>query len=332
MTVTDKTDSTRPSRARRFLRIAGKVAAFLIAVTAVSAVSNFAVTSAEKTRFQPYGQRIQLAAGSINVYRNGGTGPTMVLLGGYGTPAPALDFAPLIRELAAFDVIVIEGFGYGYSDLDVPNRTIERITGEIHEVLTRLDVHEPVILVGHSIGGIYTHYYANAYPGEVSAIIGIDPTPAMNSTLEPGTPSRIEGVVAGLGLHRWVTTLAPDLVQPDGTAFTPAERAHIAAMSRWNYGNLSLADEWAQLAANSTKASAHPFPKDVPVLEFVSSQSAASQPVWLERRRAEIDDVSVHQLQIVEGAHYLHWTQAPLLGSTITDFVLAHVPAGAKTR
>ncbi|MBK9697249.1 MAG: hypothetical protein IPO80_07590 [Propionibacteriaceae bacterium] len=50
----------------------------------------------------------------------------------------------------AFDVIVIEGFGYGYSDLDVPDRTVENITGEIHQVLGRLGVHHPVILIGHS--------------------------------------------------------------------------------------------------------------------------------------------------------------------------------------
>ena len=52
-----------------------------------------------------------------------------------------------------------------------------------------------------SIGGIYAHYYANAYPGEVSAIIGIDPTQATASTLEVGTPSRTEGVLAALGVY-----------------------------------------------------------------------------------------------------------------------------------
>jgi pimeloyl-ACP methyl ester carboxylesterase len=288
-------------------------------------VANLAVTATEKARLAPYGQTVSLPAGHINVYRNGGTGPTMVLLSGYGTPAPAVDFAPLLRELTAFNVIVIEGFGYGYSDLNVANRTIENITGEIHEVLGRLGVHEPVILAGHSIGGIYTRYYANAYPGEVSAIIGIDPTPATPSTLEAGTALPFEGILGRLGLYRWVTSLAPDLIQPPGTAYTPAERDRTAAMSNWNYGNASTADEWAQLAANSTKASAHPFPKAIPVLEFLSSESVGTIPNWLEKHQAELADVTIHQIQIVEGAHYLHWTQAPILARAITDFVAAHV-------
>ena len=115
-----------------------------------------------------------MAGGHLNVYRHGETGPTIVMLTGYGTPAPALDFAPLIRELEGYQVVVVEGFGYGYSDTEAPPRTIENITSELHEAVTALDLEEPYILLGHSIAGIYDLYYANQYPEEVSAVIGID--------------------------------------------------------------------------------------------------------------------------------------------------------------
>lgn len=276
---------------------------------------------------------MSLAAGDINVYRAGGKGPTMVLLSGYGTAAPAIDFAPLLRELTDFDVIVVEGFGYGYSVLDVPHRTVENITTEIHEVLGRLGVRGPVILVGHSVGGIYARYYANTYPGEVSAIIGIDPTPATPSSLEVGAPSQVDAVLAGIGLIRWGSTLMPDLIQPPGTAYTPDERQRIAAMTKWNYGNLSVADEWAQLGANSTKASAHSLPRDLPVLGFVSSESIKTIPGWLEKHQAELADVTTRELQTVEGAHYLHRTQSSLLGRAISNLRLRprRPPAPAVT-
>src|SRR6185503_20094557 len=118
----------------------------------VSTVANASLNATEHAALAPYGQKVTIGAGDINVYRNGGTGPTLVLLSGYGTPSPAIDFAPLIRGLDAFDVVV-------------GDRTIENITAELHEVLAKLDVDEPVILVGHSVGGIYARYYANAYPG-----------------------------------------------------------------------------------------------------------------------------------------------------------------------
>ena len=64
---------------------------------------------------------------------------TVVLLPGYGTPAPALDFKPLIDELSPFyKVVVIEPFGYGLSDVTEKERTTENMVSEIHETLQQL--------------------------------------------------------------------------------------------------------------------------------------------------------------------------------------------------
>jgi pimeloyl-ACP methyl ester carboxylesterase len=222
-------------------------------------------------------------------------------------------------------VIVVEGFGYGYSDLDVRDRTIDNITAELHEVLGTLHVDEPVILAGHSAGGLYARYYANAYPDDVAAVIGIDPMAAKASSLEVGTPSVTEGVVGALGLYRVVTTIVPDLIQPPGTAYTPEERRRIAAMSNWNYGNPAISDEWSRLEANSTKAAAEPFAADLPVLELLSSESVDTMPEWLPAHEAELETVTTHRLEVLEGSHYLHWTQSPAMARIIADFIAAHV-------
>lgn len=318
------TNKARPL-GRRIIRVAAIVLAGLLAVVLASALTNAALTASERATIAPYGQTITIGGGAVNVYRNGGTGPTLVMLSGFGTAAPTVDFAPLIRELDAFDVIVIEGFGYGYSDHDVANRTIGNITGEIHEVLGQLGVTRPVIMLGHSMGGLYTRYYANAYPRAVSAIIGIDPMSATTTTDQVGTPSITERTLAALGVVRWATMIDPKLVRPTGSAFTGDDLRHIAVMTNWNYGNLSISDEWSRLAANSTAAAAKPIPADIPVLEFLSTDSVATIPGWLEHHQAELSAVTTHDLEIVEGAHYLHWTQAPLLAQKITQFVATNV-------
>lgn len=317
--------SSRPSRRRRIARAAAIGLAVVLTLGFVSTVANAAATASEKAELTPYGETVTLNAGKMNVWRNGGSGPTIVLLSGFGTPAPAVDFAPLIRELDAFDVIVVEGFGYGYSDLDVPDRSIENITSELNTVLAKLHVDEPVILVGHSVGGLYARYYANTYPDQVSAVIGIDPMAATASSLEVGTPSITEGIAGALGLYRAVTTIAPDLIQPPGTAYTAEERRRTAAMSNWNYGNPSISDEWSRIAANSTKAAAQPFSAELPVLEMLSSESVDTMPAWLRNHEAELEGVTTHQLEVLEGTHYLHWTQSPQMGRLITDFVASHV-------
>ncbi|MGV8895040.1 MAG: alpha/beta fold hydrolase [Rhodoglobus sp.] len=320
--------STRSTRGRawtRILRVTAVIVVTLALLTAVSAIANAAITGTEKSTITPYGQKVTISAGDINVYRNGGSGPTMVLLSGFGTPAPAIDFAPLVRELDDFNVLIVEGFGYGYSDTDIGDRTIENITSELHEVLHHPHVDSPMILVGHSIGGLYARYYSDAYPGEVAAYIGIDPMVAMESTLEVGTPSTTEGVQNSLGLFRLVSSIAPDLIQPPGTAYTAEERRRTAAMTNWNYGNPSISDEWGHVGANSTKAAAKPFSTDLPVLEILSSESIASIPGWLPNHTAELTEVTTSQLEVLDGSHYLHWTQSPALARIMTDFIAAHV-------
>lgn len=322
----DAAPTSRRRRPGRIARAAGIGLAVVLVLTLVSVIANAAATASEKSELAPYGQTVTLdSGGEINVTRSGGPGPTIVLLSGYGTPAPGLDFAPLIRELEAFDVIVVEGFGYGHSDLDVADRSIENITSELHEVLAKLHVDEPVILAGHSAGGLYARYYANAHPDDVAAVIGIDPMAAKAGSLEVGTPSGVEGVLGALGLYRVVTTIAPDLIQPPGTAYTPEERRRIAALSNWNYGNPSIADEWSRIEANSTKAAAEPFAADLPVLEMLSSESVDTIPAWMSEHEAELQAVTTHQLEVLEGSHYLHWTQAPAMARIITDFVEAHI-------
>ena len=172
------------------------------------------------------------------------------MLTGYGTPAPALDFAPLIRELEGFQVVVVEGFGYGYSDTEAPPRTIENITSELHEAVSALDLEEPYILLGHSIAGIYDLYYANQYPEEVSAVIGIDASlpGQINGLAGRGTPPP-----AGRNhrMLRAVTTVMPSLIEPDGTGYTTKEREQMRAMTFWNWANPALLDEANQEPATS---------------------------------------------------------------------------------
>ena len=126
---------------KRWLRRLGIAALAFVAIVAVSTSANLIMGMREKASTTPYGERIPVAGGAMNVWTNGRSGrPTIVLLSGLGTAAPAVDFAPLIRELDGYNVIVVEGFGYGYSDMKARPRTLENITAEIHDVLGNLNV------------------------------------------------------------------------------------------------------------------------------------------------------------------------------------------------
>ena len=113
----------------------------------------------------------------MHVYTKGNGNHTIVLMSGLGTVTPTLDFEPLINEMAKNNkVVVVEPFGYGWSDITNKERTVENIVEEIRTALEKLNIQGPYILMPHSISGIYSMYYANTYPDEIKAVIGIDPT------------------------------------------------------------------------------------------------------------------------------------------------------------
>ncbi|MED1441370.1 alpha/beta hydrolase [Aeribacillus composti] len=110
----------------------------------------------------------------MHVYTKGDGENTIVLLSGLGTAAPVLDFEPLVNELAKnHKVVVVESFGYGWSNVTNKERTVENIVEGIRTAL-KSNIEGPYILMPHSISGIYSMYYANAYPDEAKAVIGID--------------------------------------------------------------------------------------------------------------------------------------------------------------
>ena len=312
-------------RMRRGAKILGIVALALVALVLVSAAVNLILTRQEKSRFAPYGQRVQVAGGMMNVWRNGHTGPTMVLLGGLGTAAPALDFAPLIRQLGAYDVIVVEGFGYGYSDLSAPPRTVQNITAELHDVLSRLGAPKPYILVGHSIAGFTTLAYAHRYPDEVSAVVGIDQTMPASEAESAGTGGMSLGAVGAVlrtsGLVRAAITLAPGLAEPAGGAFTAEERARIRAMTIWNFGNAAVADETDRMAGNAAALRGVGYPDDLPVLEFLSTDSVATLQDWVGQHEDRLRNVRRHEVVVLDGGHYLHWTQSEAMADKISAFL-----------
>ncbi|WP_394768542.1 alpha/beta fold hydrolase [Lacisediminihabitans sp.] len=319
------TSEGRTHRRRRGARTLGIVALALIGLLFGSTATNLIQERVERSVTAPYGHRVKVDGGSLNVYRNGHSGPPLVLLSGLGTAAPALDFAPLIRRLGAFDVIVVEGLGYGYSDMTARPRTVENISAELHEVLSRLDIERPYTLVGHSISGFYTLYYANKYPKEVSAVIGIDPTVPAGKVDAPSVPSggvNPARLASTTGLARGLSAVAPALLgEPEGGAYTASERRRIHLMTSWNFGNDAVANEMAQIGRNARRLQGMTYPDGLPVLTFLAADSVATIPRWREMHDDQVKNVERHEIMVLRGQHYLHWTQSAAMAAKITDFL-----------
>jgi pimeloyl-ACP methyl ester carboxylesterase len=325
--VPDDSFPVRKGR-RRVLRVLAIVALTLLGLVVVSTVANLLLERVERANATPYGERIQIDQGTINVSRVGDGGPTLVLLSGLGTGAPGLDFAPLVRELPGYRTVVVEGFGYGYSDTEVRPRTLENIAEELHSVLSALGIHGPYVLAGHSIGGFTTLYYANKYPTEVSAVIGIDPTVPTAPAPPPGSAAPAEAPPSGnfwerlpsiLGLVRWAAELG--LTDPDSSGYTPSEVDQMRMLTSWNFGNAAVTDETNRVGENAAKLQGLSYPSHIPVLMLLAKESLDSRAEWVDLHERQLSKVTRHEIVVLDGPHYLHWTQAKAMAEKIGEFL-----------
>jgi pimeloyl-ACP methyl ester carboxylesterase len=71
--------------------------------------------------------------------------------------------------------LVYERAGLGRSDPGPQPRTAEQMARDLHSLLAALDIRPPIVLVGHSAGGLFMRIVAHDYPTEVAAMVFIDP-------------------------------------------------------------------------------------------------------------------------------------------------------------
>lgn len=295
---------------RRALFVVTAVAAVIAVGLTTTTVVNAVATEAEKDRIRPYGQPVEVDGRSMNVMVTGTGTETVVLLPGFGTSSPVLDFAPLVPGLAEdHRVVIVEPFGYGLSDGTDAPRTTENIVTEVHEALEELGIDE-YVLMGHSIAGIYALEYAQRFPEEVTAFVGIDSSVPGQPNMDIAFPTGLLGAVKSLGLVRLLSDVGGSGY--DEPVFTDEDREQIALLSTRNSLEPTYLDEMSRIGENFRDALGRTFPADLPVLLFVQSDNATN-PDWVslhERQAATVDDGTVIALP---GEHYLHHRQTPAI-------------------
>ncbi|WP_429603064.1 alpha/beta fold hydrolase [Bacillus albus] len=87
------------------------------------------------------------------------------------------DWLPIIEKLSQhFTVVSYHRPGYGKSELGNHSRTTLQATKELHTLLEKLDIYEPIILIGHSYGGLCAQHFAMLHEDMLRALILVDST------------------------------------------------------------------------------------------------------------------------------------------------------------
>ncbi|MED1567051.1 alpha/beta hydrolase [Bacillus paramycoides] len=116
---------------------------------------------------------VEILGRKIEVYMRGNSKQTVVIQTGMG--CSFYDWLPIIEKLSQkFTVISYHRPGYGESELGNNPRTTMQVAKELHMLLHELAIHEPIILIGHSYGGLCAQHFAMLHEDQIKALILVD--------------------------------------------------------------------------------------------------------------------------------------------------------------
>ncbi|KUF06584.1 alpha/beta fold hydrolase [Leucobacter sp. G161] len=287
----------------------GTVVALVGVTLATTSIANVVLTNKEVADLEPYGELVEVDGKQMNVAVFGEGEQTIVLTPGAGTASPVADFAPVIAGLEdEYRIIAVEPFGYGLSDQADTPRTTDNIVREVHEAVAAVGAEE-YILMGHSITGIYGLRYANTYPDEVTAFVGID-----TSVPEQPGMDEVPGIIGagpalrGLGIMRVVTSLAGSPLEGN-PAYSDLDRERLDVLTMRNSMAPTYIDEINHLGENFAGAAGETFPKDLPLLLMYQAKNP-DFPTWNAMHEAQAETVDYAVTREIDADHYLHHTKS----------------------
>jgi pimeloyl-ACP methyl ester carboxylesterase len=241
----------------------------------------------------------------IHVYAEGDKGnkPTLVFMSGSGTVAPVYDFKSLYSLLSdEYRIVVVEKAGYGYSDIYEIERDIDTMLEEVRQGLSLAGEKGPYVLFPHSMSGLEAIYWAQKYPEELKAIIGLDMSvpesydyfnfSSINQMIYVGRASVL------LGLHR-----IPGVYSLDNTSLNATEIEQQKLLMYRNAVNINHISEGKAVYNNAAVVKSG-GDLSLPILMFVSDGMEIGE-FWIpsQKRFAAKNDAQLIQLDC---GHYVH--------------------------
>ena len=270
-----------------------------------SSINHRLQTPREEAAYPPPGQLVPVNGHRLHVYAEGEGDLTLVFLSGSGTTAPTLDFRGLYRRLSdEYRTVVVERAGYGWSEDGGASRDIDTVLGETRQALELAGESPPYVLLPHSMSGLEALHWANRYPNEVAAIIGLDPATPPIYELMP--PPRLQLALIGFTARTGLLRLAPFICH-EAAAVNHLTAAETAIYCSIMYRRTLTADMLAEVEAtqaNAQRVAAEGIP-DVPLYVFISNGDGLPMDNWGEVL-ADYTEAAGGQYTLLDVGHYVH--------------------------
>ncbi|WP_132283214.1 alpha/beta fold hydrolase [Natranaerovirga hydrolytica] len=297
-------------RFKRMGRICLRLVLIVMLLLLVCFIYHKVQLAKEDELYQPIGVQVEVNNLTMSVYAEGEGKDTLVFLSGGGTCSPILDFKTLYSRLSdTYRIAVVEKLGYGFSEItEDTSKDIDSILEESREALRLAGVKGPYILSPHSMSGIEAVYWAQKYPEEVKAIIGLDmAVPEIYEDYPiPMNMLKLTSFAAEIGLTRWI----PGVSERDAIKYGTLSEKEKELYRVIFYRRTVTADmlrEFKSVKSNAQFVSEREMP-DIPMLLFVSNgeDTGWDEEKWKSYPKEFISQLSEGQLIELDCAHYIH--------------------------
>lgn len=294
----------------KFLKVIFIMVAVIVLFIIVSFIRHKICSFRERKLLTPLGKIVEVNGHNMSVYTEGEGDKTLVFLSGGGTCSPILDFKSLYSLLSnEYKIAVVEKFGYGFSDVVDEQRDIDTMLSETRMALEKAGVEGPYVLCPHSMSGLEALYWAQKYPEEVEAIIGLDmAVPAYYDEMRISIPiTKLGQYGAALGITRWIPGLAESDAIKVGT-LSEEEKEIYRAVFYQRTATVTMIDEVKAVKDNAKTVKENGVPQ-VPMLLFISNGSGGTgftEETWRRIPKEYIagcDNASYIELDC---PHYVH--------------------------
>ena len=223
------------------------------------------------------GEMVDVGGRRLRIVRAGAPSqrPTIVLE--HGAFGCAADWAVVQDRLAAKGLasLAYDRAGLGHSEPGPKPRDGHAIVSDLAALLREIDEDGPVVLVGHSMGGLMVRLYALTHPKQVLGVVLVDAvTPDVMAS--PIGARAVDAFSRGLGftrqgakygMMRLVAALVGDRIGLTPEAFAEKRRIHGSAPhAHW------AAEEVGQWRATSDQARAADFPPSMPIAVITAGE------------------------------------------------------------
>lgn len=310
---------------KRIIKIVMAMILILVVLLLVVYINHRICLSNESKLRSPLGQIVEVDGHNMSIYTEGAGEMTLVFMSGGGTSSPILDFKSLYSLLSdEYKIAVVEKFGYGYSDVVDKSRDIDSMLEDTRAALTAAGLNAPYVLCPHSMSGLEALYWAQKYPEEVSAIIGLDmAVPQYYENMKINVPlMRAASWAAGIGITRLIPKISESDAIKNGT-LTDTEKEIYRAVFYNRTATVTMINETAAVKENAKKVASMGVPQ-LPMLLFISDGSGGTgfdKETWRSIQEDYVSQVDDGIYIELDCPHYVHDYEYNAISEKILEFL-----------